>query len=68
MNDVVKYTALKSIPWFNWDEWDLVKINLFSYIEKLQLYAIEIINSWRNRGRLPHAVESSAVLIEVSYT
>ena len=32
-----------------------------------QVWALEVVALWRLRGRVPHSVESTAQLVEVSY-
>ena len=54
------------IPFINWDEWLFIKENLFSKdINKIR-QALDVVNMWRIRSRLPHSADSTAQLIEIS--
>lgn len=54
------------LPWIDWEEWTTVKNNIYSTALKDQIAAIECVAVWRLRGKLPHSVESTAQLLEVS--
>jgi ribosomal biogenesis protein LAS1 len=54
------------IPFINWDEWLFVKDNLYNEDTNKTKQALEIINMWRIRNRLPHSADSTAQLIEIS--
>ena len=51
-------------PWADWAEWTFVRDRLLPPGE-LVFEAIEVVQMWRSRGRVPHAVDSTAQLVEV---
>ena len=51
-------------PWIDWAEWTFVRNRLLPPGE-LVFEALEVVQMWRSRGRVPHAVESTAQLVEV---
>ena len=66
------------VPFINWSEWNFVKtafyqdnladqnavININSNSEKLRA-ALNLVNVWRWRGRVPHSADVTAQLLEV---
>lgn len=54
------------VPWIDWDEWIYVRNGLFSGNFCEQNCAIEVVTMWRCRGRVPHSVDSTAHLVEIS--
>ncbi len=62
-------TIPRLVPWLDWNEWMVVKNGLYSANIEDDLAsienALEIVALWRLRGRLPHACESSAQLVEI---
>jgi len=54
----------RNLPWQSWDEWGQVYDAIFT--PGLQAAALARIAAWRARGRCPHAVEATAVLVELS--
>ena len=65
MDSSVVLCSPRSIPWSNWNEWSYVREKLFSDDLREKTIGLEIIAMWKTRGRLPHAIESSASLIEI---
>ncbi|GAB2287090.1 hypothetical protein Dimus_021475 [Dionaea muscipula] len=55
----------KLVPWLNWDEWDSVRVALFSSSPDSVAFALRRISAWRSRGCLPVAVRATASIIEV---
>lgn len=54
------------VPWIDWDEWMSVFSYIFSNAAVQQRHALEIVSMWRCRGRIPHSVDMTASLVEVS--
>ncbi|KAL9233596.1 hypothetical protein vseg_008571 [Gypsophila vaccaria] len=55
----------KLVPWLNWDEWDYVRLSLFSSPSSVVANALRRVTAWRSRGCLPVAVEVSASFVEI---
>ena len=55
------------VPWVDWDEWLLVWNHLFSSAVERKVIGLNMVAMWRQRGKLPHAIDSTAQLINVSY-
>lgn len=65
----VSKTIPRLVPWIDWTEWMSVKNGLYSARIDGDMAstedALEVVSLWRLRGRLPHACESSAQLVEI---
>ncbi len=65
----VSKTIPRLVPWIDWTEWMMVKNGLYSARMDGDMAstenALEVVSLWRLRGRLPHACESSAQLVEI---
>jgi hypothetical protein len=57
--------APRQLPWADWEEWDHVRRGLFSESAHSKEWAVGVVSMWRRRGRVPHAVESTAQLLEI---
>eukprot|EP01051_Picozoa_sp_SAG22_P022030 SAG22_NODE_5112_length_1083_cov_1.786585_1_plen_258_part_01 len=55
----------RAVPWADWAEWSGVRQNLFSGDSQLVSRAIRRVGTWRSRGRLPVAVQTTAALFEI---
>lgn len=53
------------VPWPSWEEWDSVKTIILSDDNPNKVEALEIIGLWRSRAKIPHAIDSTAQLLEV---
>ncbi|CAN0088560.1 unnamed protein product, partial [Discosporangium mesarthrocarpum] len=53
------------LPWRDWEEWDMVKGLIFSPDPQRRCQGVQHIAVWRSRERIPHAVETTAQLVEV---
>jgi hypothetical protein len=53
------------VPWIDWEEWLHVYNGCYSEKYEFQKNALEIISLWRLRGKVPHSVESTALILEV---
>lgn len=53
------------VPWADWDEWLHVRNQLFSSESVQKLAGLEIVALWRLRGKLPHAIDSTAQFVNV---
>lgn len=53
------------VPWVSWGEWDNVREGLFAAEPEAQQRALGVVSEWRVRGFVPHAVESTAQLVEI---
>ena len=51
-------------PWADWSEWAFVRESLLPPGGRVG-EALEVVEMWRSRGGLPHAVDSTALLVEV---
>lgn len=56
----------RALPWIDWEEWNCVRNFIYSDSLGDQVSAIEVVAVWRLRGKLPHSVESTVQLLEVS--
>ena len=54
----------RQVPWKDWDEWKEVKHLLDESTPGGLDKALEIINMWVSRGRIPIAIEATASIIE----
>ena len=52
------------VPWLDWGEWQAVYHSLFE-ANSNQQWGLDAIALWRLRGRLPHAIDITASLVEV---
>jgi hypothetical protein len=62
----------RHVPWISWEEWDIAKKGFYAtlladpYFEK-RVEALKIVSLWRCRGGgLPHSIESTSHLAEIS--
>ncbi|XP_021734246.1 uncharacterized protein LOC110700988 isoform X2 [Chenopodium quinoa] len=55
----------KLVPWLNWEEWDFVRLSLFSSSPDSIAKALRRIAAWRCRGCLPIVIEFTASIVEV---
>eukprot|EP01029_Cantina_marsupialis_P017111 TRINITY_DN3845_c0_g1_i1.p1 TRINITY_DN3845_c0_g1~~TRINITY_DN3845_c0_g1_i1.p1 ORF type:complete len:569 (-),score=137.79 TRINITY_DN3845_c0_g1_i1:75-1781(-) len=60
----MQHTIPKVTPWSSFDEWKSVFRDLFHEDSSNRQNGIETIEMWRCRGRVPHAVNVSAQIIE----
>lgn len=58
-------SGYKLVPWLNWEEWDTVRVSLFSSSHNSISSALNRVATWRSRGCLPVVVEVTASLIEI---
>ena len=56
----------RGLPWIDWDEWTTVKDFIYSNNVDNQIAAVECVAVWRLRGKLPHSIESTVQLLEVT--
>jgi hypothetical protein len=55
------------LPWQTWEEWAMVRDALFDDGNPaVQQAALLRVSVWRVRGRVPHAVDASAQLVELA--
>ncbi|KAL2936378.1 Protein LAS1 [Bienertia sinuspersici] len=57
----------KLVPWLNWEEWDFVRLNLFSSSPDSFAKALRRIAAWRSRGCLPVVIDVTASIIEIQH-
>ncbi|GMH13036.1 hypothetical protein Nepgr_014877 [Nepenthes gracilis] len=60
-----KSHGYKLVPWMNWDEWDFVRVSLFSSSSDAVAFALRRISAWRSRGCLPVVIEVTASIVEI---
>lgn len=53
-------------PWFDWEEWTSVFRGLYSDNLLEAVKAIEMVGLWKMRGKVPHSVDSTALLTSIS--
>lgn len=58
-------TALKTIPFANWDEWIAIRNDLYSTSIFARLAAIERVSAWRRRGSVPHSMDMTAQFVDI---
>merc|ERR1711865_293879 len=61
MGCAISRMAPLQVPWVCWGEWNIVFEMLFN--EPNSVHALNRIEAWAHRGRLPVAVEASAALV-----
>ena len=54
----------RRVPWRDWDEWEETRAGLCGSDPAARDAALARVEIWRFRGRVPHAVESTAALME----
>ena len=54
----------RRVPWRDWAEWDLVRSGLCGDDPQARDASIARVADWRRRGRVPHAVDCTASLLE----
>lgn len=57
---------LRLLPWCDWQEWYTVRSLLYSEDPAARVQGVSWVTVWRCREKIPHAVESTAQLTEVS--
>jgi hypothetical protein len=58
-------TRLRPTPWSSWESWRRVHCGLFSEDPGDRRNALWIIEAWKSRGKVPVAVENTAVLVQI---
>ncbi|KAI8827080.1 Las1-like-domain-containing protein [Fimicolochytrium jonesii] len=61
---------LRLVPWAHLEEWDYVFSCLYAADDTPQgvqsrLNGVKRVKAWRNRGKVPHAIDSTATLVEI---
>ena len=56
---------MKQHPWYDWQEWFTVYNHIYAKDSVEQDRALGLIDVWRVRGQLPHAVDMTSQLIQV---
>jgi len=54
----------RRVPWRDWSEWDRVRSGLCGDDPEARDASIARVADWRRRGRVPHAVDCTASLLE----
>ena len=54
----------RRVPWRDWAEWDRVRVGLCGDDPQARDASIARVADWRRRGRVPHAVDCTASLLE----
>lgn len=54
----------RRVPWRDWDEWEEVRSGLSGLDPMARVAALRAVVRWRRRGRVPHAVDVTAQLME----
>ena len=57
--------ASRRVPWRDWDEWELVRAGFCGHDSVARNAAMAAVEMWRARGKVPHAVDITAQLMEV---
>jgi hypothetical protein len=55
----------RSVPWHSPAEWKQVYSFLYSKDATLEKLGVNRVKCWSARGRLPHAIESTSLLVEI---
>ncbi|KAK9906714.1 hypothetical protein WJX75_006664 [Coccomyxa subellipsoidea] len=53
------------VPWADWEEWEEVRTGIFSEDLTLRRAAVDRVNAWEARGKLPLGAEITACLHEL---
>ncbi|CAM9592233.1 unnamed protein product [Phaeothamnion confervicola] len=56
----------REVPWRSWDEWLRAKTMLFSPNPVDRAAGVQIVDTWRRRGRIPHAADLTGQLVEIA--
>ncbi len=62
----IRASLPRVVPWRDWAEWDSVGKALFSEERRKKLWGVERVKVWQSRGKVPHSVEATTALIEIS--
>ncbi len=54
------------LPWLNWEEWNKCRELLYSPNVSDVVAGLNITRMWRSRGKVPHAVDATAQLVEAA--
>lgn len=54
----------RRVPWRDWDEWEEVRAGLTGLDPISRDAALHAVEGWRHRGRVPHAIDVTAQLME----
>ena len=54
----------RRVPWRDWDEWEEVRVGLTGLDRTARDAALRAVDGWRRRGRVPHAIDVTAQLME----
>ena len=54
----------RRVPWRDWDEWEVVRTGLTGLDSTARDAALRAVAGWRQRGRVPHAIDVTAQLME----
>ncbi len=54
------------LPWLNWEEWNKCRELLYSPNYSDMVAGVNITRIWRSRGKVPHAVDATAQLVEAA--
>jgi hypothetical protein len=60
----MKLKSPRYLPWSSWGEWRGVEEKLTSWLESDRRKVVSIGEVWRARGKLPHAVDSTLLIVE----
>ncbi|KAI9328297.1 Las1-like-domain-containing protein [Zopfochytrium polystomum] len=62
-----RFRLPRIVPWITKDEWDTVYAWLYADPSQpeLRLNGVKRVKAWSSRGKLPHAVNATAALVEV---
>ncbi len=52
------------LPWLNWGEWNKGRELLYSPNFSDKVAGVGLTRVWRSRGKVPHAVDATAQLVE----
>ncbi|KAK6911468.1 Las1 [Dillenia turbinata] len=58
-------SGYKLVPWMNWDEWDSLRLSLFSSSPDSVASALDKVSAWRAKGCLPVVIEITAAFVEI---
>ena len=55
----------RQVPWYNQLEWKLIYSQLYSNDKTMQMQAIKRTKAWSSRGRVPHSIEITSLMVEI---
>lgn len=56
---------MRLVPWSTDKEWQELHQKLYSFDKQERSLGVKRVKAWGSRGKLPHAIESTAIFVEI---